>query len=526
MVVGKSIKAASTVFSLIVLILVLVFGVIGLWIHSATISSVQAEAVRAVVNAAEAGREKLYVYIWKNVTETGNVSMVTLENRGGISLTVERAVAVGYSGDVVQDIALSKPITIGVGQQLTLRLDRILPGYTFYEDTKSRIKTIYFKTVRGNVFGSTYSVPEKFEQSYATTISSPGTTITLTMTSGETFTPPAEMTITTITNVTVVQGVPMWDAEIYIVLALRMQDYSYSVGTVPHAFSKDVYTPPDWLLREDLKRSGKDWLAVPRHVACWLHIYILSYNKWFMGRWEGISEIDPKPTWVVGERKSYESLCSGYYFPVYDSRYGYLCMTASTGNPMYYNPCFNEAFIPNTSIPAGNITIKAPQEIVFSLYLGRPWSIDYSYYIKRYYKLQYYIFYDAYNMSRVILSGNKTVDYLYVDRPIKGGFVYVLERTEVKLPPPPRPKTYYVWLPNICFSPDTAGMIIGGITGDEKTRTVTIDFSSCPSCDAYVAPGPGEYDPSEVPKCEKSGGVATCHVPIGSTVIIDANPEQ
>ena len=146
--------------------------------------------------------------------------------------------------------------------------------------------------------------------------------------------------------------------------------------------------------------------------------------------------------------------------------------------------------------------------------------------MKYYYKLQYYIFYDAYNMSRVILSGSKTVDNLYVDRPIKGGFIYVFEKAEVKLPPPPPPKTYYVWLPNICYSPDTAGMIIGRIIGDEKTRTVTIDLSSCPSCDAYVAPGPGTYDPSQVSKCSKSGGVATCHVPIGSTVILDANPEK
>jgi hypothetical protein len=86
-------RAASTAFSLAVLVLVIVFGVVGLLVSHTAISSVQAEAVKAAERAAEAGREKLTAYIWKNVTSTGNITMLTLENRGGVGLSIDRAVA-------------------------------------------------------------------------------------------------------------------------------------------------------------------------------------------------------------------------------------------------------------------------------------------------------------------------------------------------------------------------------------------------------------------------------------------------
>jgi hypothetical protein len=113
-----------------------------------------------------------------------------------------------------------------------------------------------------------------------------------------------------------------------------------------------------------------------------------------------------------------------------------------------------------------------------------------------------------------------------VDRPIKGAFVYILSKTEVKLPPPPPPPpSVSVWLPNICWSDDPE-LTVASIKGNERTRTVTVDFGSCSTCDAYIAPGPGTYSPSQVTKCSKSGNVATCQVPLGATVILDGNPEH
>jgi hypothetical protein len=112
-----------------------------------------------------------------------------------------------------------------------------------------------------------------------------------------------------------------------------------------------------------------------------------------------------------------------------------------------------------------------------------------------------------------------------VDRPIKGAFVYVYSKTEVKMPPPPPPRTEYVWLPNICWSDDPE-LTVASIKGDEKTRTVTVDFGSCSTCDAYVVPGPGTYDVSQVTKCSKSGNTASCKVPEGYTVILDGNPNE
>jgi len=203
--------AVSTAFSLAVLVLVIVFGVVGLLVSHTAMSSVQAEAMKAAERAAEAGREKLTAYIWKNVTSTGNITMLTLENRGGVGLSIDRAIAIGYGGQVLSEKALGSPISLGVGERRTMRLDTIFPGYTMYEDVKSTVKTVLFKTLRGGVFGSTYSAPERFEVWLGGTVTKGGTTVTLTQTSGETFTA-IETVITTITNVTVAQGLPYWDA--------------------------------------------------------------------------------------------------------------------------------------------------------------------------------------------------------------------------------------------------------------------------------------------------------------------------
>jgi hypothetical protein len=294
-------------------------------------------------------------------------------------------------------------------------------------------------------------------------------------------------------------------------------------------FPTDWYKAPDWLILPELKASGRGTGYIPRHVSCMMLRYAPNYNQWLTGYWDGIGGIDPGPTWAVGERISYSYLCNNYHFPVYKNGI-FLCWTKSAAvSSDLGQTCWREYFYPYTSIPEGEVTIKAPAEIVFAQYVSSPddpYSYDTEHYILTYFTLQYYIFYDAWNMSRVLLSGSNTQDTLYVDRPIKGGFVYVYSRTEVKMPPPPpRSKEYTIWLPNICMSDDT-GLIVASVKGDEGTRTVTVDFDGCTTCDAYVAPGPGVYAPSEVSKCPKSGGTASCHVPEGSTVILDANPKE
>ncbi|MCL7384161.1 MAG: hypothetical protein LZ174_07730 [Thaumarchaeota archaeon] len=523
--------AVSTAFSLAVLVLVIVFGVVGLLVSHTVMSSVQAEAVKAAERAAEAGREKLTAYIWKNVTSTGNITMLTLENRGGVGLSIDRAIAIGYSGQVLSEKALGSPISLGVGERRTMRLDTIFPGYTIYEDVKSTVKRVLFKTLRGSVFGSTYSAPERFEAWLGGTVTKGGTTVTLTQTSGETFTA-IETVITTITNVTVAQGLPYWDADIYIVVALTSSEYN---SLSDFFFPTSQYKAPDWAILPDLAKSGRTVAAIPRHVACYICYagYESGVFRRWTGSWTGINDIYPRPTWAMGERVG----CDDYYYPTYtDGKYLCTDVEVTYWGKKYSYTCWKEYFYERTSIPAGNITIKAPSQIVFAYYMssaGPPncWKIDYSYYKKWYFTLKYYIFYDAWNMSNVLLSGDKTQDTLRVDRPVKGAFVYVYSRTEVKLPPPPPPpKTYDIWFPNICIS-DDPGIVVGKITVVEKPSagkngTVTIDFSACPTCDAYVAPGPGIYDPSEVEKCEKSGNTATCSVPEGKTIIIDADPNE
>jgi hypothetical protein len=510
-------RGASTALSLAILVLVIVFGVVGLLASHMAVSSAQAEALRAAEMAAQAGREKLVAYLWKNVTSSGNITMLTLENRGDIGLTIDRAMAIGQTGSVLAERDLGgSPISLGAGERRTMRLDSILPGYTIYENVKKNVKNILFKTLRGNVFGSVYAAPERFEAQYGVTLTGGGTTITLTKTSGETFTMPGTITITTITNATVAQGLPYWDADIYIVGALTSSEYS---SLRDFFFPTSQYKAPDWAILPDLAKSGRTVAAIPKHVACYRCYYDSGDKRRWTGSWTGINDIYPRPTWAMGERVD----CSDYYYSTYtDGKY--LCTDGSA-------TCWKEYFYERTSIPAGNITIKAPREIVFTYYMsaaGPPncWRIDYSYYKKWYFTLKYYIFYDAWNMSNVLLSGNSTQATLRVDRPIKGAFVYVYSKTEVKLPPPPPPPSVSVWLPNICWSDDPE-LTVASIKGDERARTVTVDFGSCSTCDAYIAPGPGVYDPSQVTKCPKSGNVATCsNIPLGATVILDGNPSK
>jgi len=511
-------KGASTALSLVILVLVIVFGVVGLLAGHMAVSSAQAEALRAAEMAAEAGREKLTAYIWKNVTSSGNITMLTLENRGSIGLTIDRVMAIGYSGAVLVERDLGgSPISVGAGERRTMKLDSILPGYTIYENVKESVKSVLFKTLRGNVFGSTYAAPERFEAQYGVTLTGNGTTITLTQTSGETFTA-GKITITTISNITIAQGLPYWDADIYVVVALTNSEYNSYKSLF---FPTSQYEGPDWAILPDLAKSGRTVAAIPRYVACYRCYLDNAARKRFTGSWQYIEGISPRPTWAMGERVG----CSDYYYPTYSSG-RYLCRDG-------FATCWNEYFYERTAVPAGNITIKAPREIVFADYLssaGPPdcWKINTNYYKKWFFKLQYYIFYDAWNMSNVLLSGNSTQATLRVDRPIKGAFVYVYSRTEVKLPPPPPPpREYRVWMPNICWSDDPELTVVS-IKGDEKTRTVTIDFGECSTCSAYIVPGPGKYsvDDPNVKSCSKSGSTATCSVPPGHTVILDGNPNK
>jgi hypothetical protein len=328
------------------------------------------------------------------------------------------------------------------------------------------------------------------------------------------------VTVTTISNVTVAQGFPYWDAEVYVIIALSDDDIYRGLGYWVYdnliVFPLNEYSGPDWMKRPELVQAGKNKLYIPKHVTCkviydididpGLAIYCVPYT----GAWKYIDSIYPRPTWVLGEALG--SRGDPTYCTTYDCHRGWI----------YY---WKETFYSKTSLPAGKVAIKAPQEIIFEARADQ-WHITH------HFKLYYYIFYDAWNMSKILLAGNKTQDTLYVDRPVKGGFVYVYAGTTAKLPPPPQPigkkEEVDIWLPPFCLSDDPELMVYR-IKGDKTTRSMTVDFASCSTCDAYIAPGPGVYDPNDprVQKCPKSGNVATCsNIPEGAVVILDGNPEH
>ncbi|MEM4053810.1 MAG: hypothetical protein QW646_08695, partial [Ignisphaera sp.] len=192
--ITSNVKASSIVPSLVVLMLVIGIGMAAFGAFATYIQYVQGASGEKIVKAVDVSREKLQIYIWKNVTKPYNISMVTIINKGSIEATVEYVLAVDYSGNPVKEYSVQ--ITIPPSGRLTKQLSELLrdENYKVYEDVKASIRTFYFKTLRGNIFGSTYISPEILYREEGATVTINGTTLTVLYSSTEAFTHISELT--------------------------------------------------------------------------------------------------------------------------------------------------------------------------------------------------------------------------------------------------------------------------------------------------------------------------------------------
>jgi hypothetical protein len=153
------------------------------------------------------------------------------------------------------------------------------------------------------------------------------------------------------------------------------------------------------------------------------------------------------------------------------------------------------------------------------------------YYVRDWYKLAYVKVVDLWNTTNVLAFKTGGGDFVVrVDRPIGIAAVYTYDRTDQRLPPPPRTRGYE----NYCID---SVATCESFNADKVTRTsptsdtapmgecdgwVTVTFvkeTNDPNCGAWVAPAPRAYSESELERCPENNGQITCTAPAGSTII-------
>jgi hypothetical protein len=224
--------------------------------------------LRNAVNVGEAVSERLQAFVYEDVRT--NRTLLTVRNVGSVGSEVEYLMAVGYDGSVLAEARLGDTIKLGTQQSFTLFLSDLLgPGFDNYTEVRSRMATLYLKTVKGGVFGSGYMAPPSvMTAAYATST----TTITTTETSVTTL--PIKTGTETITswNATVILNNPdHWPVEAYVGVAFADR---FRLGAT------DMDGFPNWGLQPGLAAKNSpsgsvtnvtsaSQIKLPKRVTCW-----------------------------------------------------------------------------------------------------------------------------------------------------------------------------------------------------------------------------------------------------------------
>jgi hypothetical protein len=224
--------------------------------------------LRNAVNVGEAVSERLQAFVYEDVRT--NRTLLTVRNVGSVGSEVEYLMAVGYDGSVLAEARLGDTIKLGTQQSFTLFLSDLLgPGFDNYTEVRSRMATLYLKTVKGGVFGSGYMAPPSvMTAAYATST----TTISTTETSVTTL--PIKTGTETITswNATVILNNPdHWPVEAYVGVAFADR---FRLGAT------DMDGFPNWGLQPGLAAKNSpsgsvtnvtsaSQIKLPKRVTCW-----------------------------------------------------------------------------------------------------------------------------------------------------------------------------------------------------------------------------------------------------------------
>jgi hypothetical protein len=588
---GKNSLGVSGTVSALLTVLLLVSGfAVSTGLLSAVYSS-QAEALRRAVNIGEAVSERLQAFVYEDVRT--NRTLLTVRNVGSVGSEVEYLMAVGYDGGVLGEVRLGETLRLGTQQALTLPLADLLgPEFNNYTEVRSRMATLYLKTVKGGVFGSGYMAPPSvMTAAYATSTTTISTTETSTSNLGiETGTE----TITTWTATVILNNPDHWPVEAYVGVAFPRNP---SMDGFPGWGFQPGLTalPPSGPAREV---SPSD-IKLPTTVTCWSGGYRVIDGSHVVGGWESwsgapivkYSRLGPTyirlnvidrvpvgsfdlcgsnpeqfiPQGVMPRIAETSYLGTSTSSTVYSYRTTTTYTTTSTSTryttaTYTYTRTITTRFtavttsyttitdyFPTTTDIADMQYATFPNRIAHTKYQcgNYPYAgwrtcpissgTFYAITTTTYYRLAYIKAVNLWNTTEVLayVPGNSTnTVYIRADRPIGLAAVYVYDSTEVRIPPPPPPPP-----PPPCYEVESAAICPAKGYGTAVTGQVLTEVHRCgggdgrvtvivrcadpndQKCGAWVAPGPGNYGENSIPKCPGSGGVYTCNVPAGGTVI-------
>jgi hypothetical protein len=177
---GGELGISGTVSALLTVLLLVAGFAVSTGLLSA-IYSAQSEVLRKAVNVGEAVSERLQAFVYEDVGT--NRTLLTIRNVGSTGSEVEYLMAVGYDGNVLREVRLNNTIRLGIQQVFTTYLSTLMgSGFDDYAEVRSKMATLYLKTVKGGVFGSGYMAPPAvMTAAYATSTTTVSTTETTTV---------------------------------------------------------------------------------------------------------------------------------------------------------------------------------------------------------------------------------------------------------------------------------------------------------------------------------------------------------
>jgi hypothetical protein len=286
---GSEMGVSGAVSALLTVLLLVAGFAVSTGLLSA-IYSAQSEVLRKAINVGEAVSERLQAFVYEDVRS--NRTLLTVRNVGSVGSEVEYLMAVGYDGSVLAEARLGDTIRLGTQQSFTLFLSDLLgPGFDNYTEVRSRMATLYLKTVKGGVFGSGYMAPPSvMTEAYATSTTTISTTESLVINL------PIETGRETITswNATVILNNPdHWPVEAYVGAAFA------DTFPITRTDQRVVDGFPSWGFQPGLEAKVRDGtvvnvtsayqIKIPRYAACRLWGYsntnpgIYGAFGWYLG---------------------------------------------------------------------------------------------------------------------------------------------------------------------------------------------------------------------------------------------------
>ena len=267
----------STSLSVLVTVMLLVSGLLIVTMVSQIVLAGRLLELRRAGEVAVASSEALQAYVYRDVNT--NRTLLTLRNSGKEALEITDIMVVDGGGSVVKLLKLDETIKLGPQQSLTRYLSEILGlEYDRYDDVRSRIASLYFKTFRGRVFGSMYLAPSSIEvAAYSTS----ATTITSQVTSTESLQIPTITEVLLTTSATVIIDNPShWPVEGYVGVAFprnRVMDGFPEWGFHPGLKAIDQ--------RGNVRNVTLSDIKLPRLVACYERR--TTYDATWYSKWSG-----------------------------------------------------------------------------------------------------------------------------------------------------------------------------------------------------------------------------------------------